>query len=220
MRLSSIALPIFSLVAATISAIVLVAHAGLSFCSARITVPLPVGAMDAMPGMDMRVADASALTICPVALAFIAASALFALAAIVLFWRDPHRRLTGRTLVRLLAELPVGRAVVVLAVAAGGAVALMFALDGSGAPGFAVCALIAVLLVACAVIAAVLSIVAGRVMLALGQRLLLAIVAAISALGDDGASKTPRRVLLVAVARGGGILAAGRGLRAPPVSVR
>jgi len=119
--------------------------------------------------------------ICPVALALIAASALFALATIVLFWRDPHRRLTGRALVRALAELPAGRAVAVLTVAAGGGVALMFALDGSGAPGFAACALIAFLLVACSAIAAVLSIVAGRVMLAFGQRLLLAIVAAISA---------------------------------------
>jgi hypothetical protein len=219
MRLSSIALPIFSLVAATISAIVLVAHAGLQFCGARVAVPLPGGTMDAMPGMDMPVASPSVLMICPVALALIAASALFALATIVLFWRDPHRRLTGRALVRALAELPAGRAVAVLTVAAGGGVALMFALDGSGAPGFAACALIAFLLVACSAIAAVLSIVAGRVMLAFGQRLLLAIVAAISARRGDGAPKAQRRVLIVAVAHGGAILAAGRGLRAPPLSV-
>jgi hypothetical protein len=220
MRLSSITLPIFALVAATVSAIVFVAHAGLSFCSARIAVPLTGGMQDAMPGMDMPDAGPSALMICPVALALIGASALFALAAIGLFWRDPHRRLTGRALVRALAGLPLGRTVAGLTIAGGSAVALMFALDGSGAPALPVCALLALLLVGCSVLAAILSIVAGHFVLALGQRLLLAVAAAISALRGSEAPNTRRRAASFSVSRGVAILAAGRGLRAPPLSVR
>jgi hypothetical protein len=219
-RLSSIALPIFALAAAAVSAIVFAAHAGLAFCGARVAIPLTGGMADAMPGMDMPDAAPSALMICPVALALIGTSVLFALAAIVLFWRDPHRRLTGRALVRALAGLPIGRAAVVLTAAGGTAVALMFALDGSGAPAFPVCALLALMLAGCSVLAAVLSILAGHVALALGQRLLLAIVAAISALCGNVAPKMQRRVTTLAVARGAAVLAAGRGLRAPPLSAR
>ena len=63
----------------------------------------------------------------------------------------------------------------------------------------------------------------GRTSFEMMQKALAAglpIVAAISALRGNGAPKTQRRAVGFAVARGVAVLAAGRGLRAPPLFVR
>ena len=224
-RSATIVLPLVALLAATVSAIVLAAQAGLSFCGNRVAVPMPADAMASMPGMNMTggaqiQAGSHAMMICPVVLVLIVASALLALGAIALLWRDPNRRLARHTIVNELARLPLGRTAGGLLLAGSAAVALMLALDGAGPPALPACALLAALLVACSLSAALLSIFAGRVALAFGRRLMLAIVAAISAVTDAAEPCIPRLVPVVAGGHAVPLLAAGRGLRAPPLFVR
>jgi hypothetical protein len=209
----TIALPLVALLAAAISTIALAAHAGLAFCDNRVVVPMP-DTMASMPGMDMG--SPGALMICPVVLVLIVASTLLAVAAIAVVWRDPHRGLARRTIVRALAALPLGRTAGVLMLGGGAAVALMLLLDGSGPPALTACPLLAALLAGCSLLAATFSIVIGRITLAFGRRLLLAVVAAISAATAPAPPCARRRFSLVAGGRALPLLAAGRGLRAPP----
>lgn len=213
MRSSTIAVPLVALLAVTLSAIVLAAQAGLSFCDNRVAVPMPD--MASMPGMDMSM-PGNALMICPIVLGLIGCSALLAAAAIVLLWRDPHRGLTGRTIVRALAGAPLGRTAGILMLAGAGLLVLMRVLDGSGAPSLETCAMLAGALAGASLAATGLACCIAHVVLALGRRLWLAIAKAIAAV-------TPRRMVsraqvLAPVCAGGAIplLSAGRGLRAPP----
>jgi hypothetical protein len=96
----------------------------------------------------------------------------------------------------------------------------MLALDGSGPPALPACALLTALLVGCSLMATVFSIIAGRVAIAFGFRLILAVVAAL-ALAPEAAAPcaqrlTPLSVNLNFVC----LLASGRGLRAPPSPAR
>jgi hypothetical protein len=158
--------------------------------------------------------------ICPVVLALIVSSGLLAVAAIVIVWRDPHRGLARHAIVHALARLPLLPTAGGLMAAGGTAVTLMLALDGAGPPALPACAMLAALLVVCSSSAALLSIVAGRVALALGRRVMLAIVAAIAAVPAARAPRARRVVPRVAGARTVPLLAAGRGLRAPPPILR
>jgi hypothetical protein len=224
----SIALPLVALLAAAVTALLIAAQAGLAFCNARVAIPVPAGGMPGMtgmadmPGMTMPAVPVGAhdLMICPVVLVLIAASVLLAALAIVMLWRDPHRALAGRTMVRTLATLPPLRAASVLAALGAAAVVAMLAVDRAGPPAPASCALLAALLAGCSVAAVALSMAAGRLVLALARRVVLALVAALTVPRPAPAARTARLVPCVCGILAASPLAAGRGLRAPPSIVR
>lgn len=217
MRSSTVAFPLLALLACSVSAIALAAQSGLAFCNNRVAMP-------PMPGMDMPdmpgMAGGHALMICPVVLVLIVASAVLAAGAIAVLWRDPHRALAQRGIVLALAALPPARSAAALMLLGGGALATMRAVDGTGAPDWTVCASLAGLLAACSLAAVVFSIAAGKLMLAFGRRLILAVAAAIASAGDAPMPLAQRLVPAVAGLRAGALLAAGRGLRAPPPVLR
>lgn len=198
------AVPFVALLAATLLGIVVAAQAGLSFCNNRIAVSLL--------GDD--------LLICPCVLTLIVVTALLAGVAIVVLWSDPHRALARRAIVRTLARLPLGRTACGLTLAGAGVQAAMLAIDRSGAPSPAACALLGALLVAASLGAALLAIFAARVTLDFGRRLILAIVRAFRVATRAAAPRARRFAPALAAGRGVPLLAAGRGLRAPPSFVR
>lgn len=216
-------LPLGALVAAMLTALVLAAQAGLAFCDARVAIPIPDAGMASMPGMAAMptvTAGGHVLMICPVVLVLIASSALLAALALVLIWRDPHRGLARRGLLRVLAGLPPVRTAGALAGLGAVAVAAMLAVDRSAPPALPSCGLLALLLAASSIGAVVLSIAAGRLALALGRRLILAVAATLRLPQRSGALRASRPVPCVCGMRNVSLLAARRGLRAPPRFVR
>ena len=204
------------------TAMVLAAQTSLA-CTDKVAIPIPNDAMSAMPGMmpgmDMTSAHGP-LMVCPVVLVLILSSALFAAAAVAMLWRDPHRGLTQRKILATLAGLPPVRTVGIVALAGASAVGAMLWLERSGLPALPLCAMLAALLFLCALALTLCAIGAGRIAIAFGRRLILAIAAAIGRGGDARAPRVELLVPLVAASHAVPLLAAGRGLRAPPVFVR
>ena len=212
-RNARILAPLVALLAFALLAIVLAAQAGLAFCTERVAVSLP---MDAMPGM----APGHALMICPVVLVLIVACIALATAAIVAGWSDADRGTTQRILARLIARLPVGRALLVVGGGSALAIAAMLAVDGAGLPSVATCGLLFALLFGGTLISVIAAVLGARVVLALGVRLLIALVAAIA---DRCAARRPAGWRWAPPRAGSSplsLLSTGLGLRAPPSFVR
>ena len=211
-----------ALLTAAVLAMLIAAQTSLA-CTDKIALPLAAGSMPMMPGMDMSSMQApgqSAIMICPIVLALILASALLTLAAIAMLWRDPHRALTQRTIAGALAQLPPARTAATLLFGGASAVVAMLGLEHSTPPALPVCAMLVALLVLCALAATVAGIVAGRIALALGRRLIVALVAAVAYAADASSLHVQRFAPLVDFGHSVPVLAAGRGLRAPPSFVR
>jgi hypothetical protein len=223
---STVALPLTALVASAVTALVLAAQVGLAFCNARVALPMPgmadMPGMASMPGMAMPSVPSGGhvLMICPVVLALIVSSGLLAALALVALWRDPHGGLARRGVVRALAGLPPLRTAGVLAVLGAVAVATMLAVDHAAPPALPSCFALAGLLAACSAAAVALSMAAGRIALAFGRRLILAVAAAAALRPAPSAPLTLRLVPRACGVRAASPLAAGRGLRAPPRFVR
>jgi hypothetical protein len=212
------AVPLFALLSSAVLAMVLAAQTSLA-CTDKVAIPVPA----AMPGMDMSAAPGAlgqALMICPLVLALSAVSALLILGAVALLWRDPHRALTQRSIWLALARLPPSRTAVTVALAGGIAVAAMLWLDRSGPPALPICALLVAVLVLCSLTATAACIAFGRIAVALGRRVMLAIVAAIARTSASPAARCFEFADRIACSAGVCLLAAGRGLRAPPSFVR
>jgi hypothetical protein len=197
---------------------VLAAQTSLA-CTDKVAIPVPE-AMPPMPGMEMAGPVGQALMICPIVLALSVASALLILAAAVLLWRDPHRAVTRHSICWALASLPPSRTAVAVALAGGGAVAAMLWLDRSGPPALPICALLVAVMVLCSLTATAAGIAFGRVAMTLGRRLMLAIVAAIARASVSPAARCFEFAGRTVCSAGTCLLAAGRGLRAPPSFVR
>jgi hypothetical protein len=221
-RSARILAPLVALLALALLALVLAAQAGLAFCGNRVAVPLPQ--MNDMPGMSMvsmpGMTSGHALMICPVVLVLIVASGLLAAAAIVAVCADGERALTRRILVRLIARLPVAPVLLVVGGGAALAVAAMIAVDGAGVPSLATCSLLVALLLGGALVSVVAAMLGAQIVLALGQRLLIALIGPIAARREQrragGLCSAPP-----AHARGSlRLLSTGLGLRAPPSFVR
>jgi hypothetical protein len=221
-RNARILAPLVALLALALLAIVLAAQAGLAFCNDRVALAVPN--LDGMAGMGAAsmpgMASGHTLMICPVVLVLIVASALLAAAAIVAVCADSERALTRRVLARLIVRLPVARVLLVVAGAAALAVAAMLAVDGAGVPSASTCALLAALLLGGALVSVIAALFGARVALALGGRLLLALVAAIAGRREQrhpsGLRWAPSRPACGALR----LLSTGLGLRAPPSLVR
>jgi hypothetical protein len=211
-----------ALLTSAVLAMLLAAQTSLA-CTDKIALPVAAGAMPMMPGMDMSSMQSPGqgmIMICPIVLALIVASALLTLAAIAMLWSDPHRALTQRRIAGALAQLPPVRTAATLLVGGASAVAAMLGLERSAPPALPVCVMLVALLVLCALAATVLGIVAGRIVLALGRRLLVALVAAIAYAADAADVHVQRVPPVVDFGHAVPVLAAGRGLRAPPSFVR
>jgi hypothetical protein len=187
-------------------------------CTDKVAVPVANDVMNAMPGMDM--AAHAPVMVCPIVLFLIVASALLTAFAAALLWRDPHRALTQRDILRTLARLPPARTAGCVGLAGTSAVGAMIWLERSGPPALPMCALLAALLFACALAATLAAIAAGRIAIAFGCRLILAIAAAIARAGEVLAPCAQQLIPVVAGRHAVPLLAAGRGLRAPPSFVR
>lgn len=199
-------------------AMVLAAQMSLA-CTDKVAVPLASDVLNAMPGMDMTTASAPVM-VCPIVLVLIVVSALLSAFAAAMLWRDPHRALAQRDLAQTLARLPLAPTAGCVAFAGSSAVGAMIWLERSGLPALPVCAMLAALLFGCALAATLCAIAAGRIAIAFGHRLMLAIVAAIARAGDAVAPPAQQLVPVLAAAHAVPLLAAGRGLRAPPSFVR
>lgn len=202
--------------------VVLAAQTSLS-CRDKLAVPVP-DSMASMPGMDMASMASpighQAMMICPVVLGLIAASALLIVAALAIWWRDPHRALLQRSFVASLAELPALPAAGVVAAMGALAIVAMLRIEQSAPPALPVCALLVALLTVSALVATVFAIACGHIAIAFGRRVLLAIVEAIGQAGCAAPAHRGEIVAPLAAAYRGCLLAAGRGLRAPPLFVR
>jgi AcrR family transcriptional regulator len=108
----------------------------------------------------------------------------------------------------------------VLSLCGGVALASMIVLDGDGLPPLPACAMLAALLVGCSLAAALVSIAAAHVAIALARRVVLAVTRAIAQGRDAGTLRFTRLAFVIAPLGGASLLAAGRGLRAPPSFVR
>ena len=209
-----------TLAALALLAIVLAAQAGLAFCTKRVVIPTP--GMDDMPDMPAGAMPPMhhELLVCPIVLILIIASGVLAAAAIFALWTDPHRGLTQRTLARAVSEVRVLPTASFVGISAGVAVAAMIMVDGAGIPSATTCTFLVALLFAGALLAVAVSVVFARVALALGVRLLVAIVSAIgrrtASAGPVDQRFSPHGIPTAALDP----VAAGCGLRAPPILVR
>jgi hypothetical protein len=211
-----------ALLTSSVLAMLLAAQTSLA-CTDKIALPIIPGAMPMMPGMDMSSMQSpgqSAMMICPIAFALIIASAVLTFTAIAMLWRDPHRALTRRTIAGALAHLPPARTAATLLLGGASAVTAMLGLEHATPPALPVCAMLVALLVLCALTATMLGIVAGRIALALGHRLIVALVAVFASAADASPLHVQRLAPRVDFGYAIPVLAAGRGLRAPPSFVR
>jgi hypothetical protein len=194
--------------------LVLAAQAGLSFCSNRVA--FDARAMSGMGAMPMQ----HPLLVCPVVLVLVIASTLLAAVVLVLLGCDSQRASTRRHLARSLARLPLARAASVLGAFVAAAVLLMIAVDGAGVPNACTCALLAALTIGGAIGAVAGTSCAARIALGLGTRLIVAIVAAIGDRRVRAVAADRHRCSRAVVRAQRRLLAATRGLRAPPSVVR
>jgi hypothetical protein len=199
-------------------AMVLAAQMSLA-CTDKVAVPMASDVLNAMPGMDMAVASGPVM-VCPIVLLLIVLSALLSAFAVAMLWRDPHRALAQRDLLQTLARLPFARTAGCVALAGTSAVGTMIWFERAGPPALPVCAMLAALLFGCALAATLVAIAAGRIAVAFGRRLILAVVAAIARAGGAVAPLAQHLAPVLAAAHAVPLLAAGRGLRAPPSFVR
>ncbi len=206
-----------ALLTSAMSAMVLAAQTSLA-CTDKVALPVPSDAMSMMPGMDMS--GPGQVMVCPVVLVLIVASAVLGAVAVAMLRCDPHRGLTQRRILATLARLPLVRTVAIVALTGTSGVGAMLWLERSGPPALPLCAMLAALLFGCALALTLCAIAAGRIAIAFGRRLILAIAAAIGRAGDALAPRLVSLVPAVAAATAVPLLAAGRGLRAPPVFVR
>jgi hypothetical protein len=219
-RRSRTAAPLIAFVATALLATVLAAQAQL-ICSHEMIMAMPgMPAMD-MNGMAGMGPAGSTVALCPVVLVLGIAAALLCANAAALLVFDRHRALTGRTLARICARLPLASTALTVLTLGSAAVGSMMAIDRSIPPNAPGWLQLAAIVAGIAVAATVVAIGAARCALALTRRIAVAIACAIEILTPRVPAAAFRRAERVAlVARRAPVLAARRGLRAPPFSAR
>lgn len=220
------AAPLVAFFATALLAIVLAAQAQL-VCSHEMIVTMP--AMD-MPGMAMgRHGMAmgeprslgSAIALCPIVLILGAAAAVLCASALALLLVDEHRASSSRALVRACTRLPLLGTVATIIAFGSIAVGVMMAVDRNTPAGAAGWLSLIALVISIAVALTVLAIGAAKCALSLTERIAVAIALAIDLLRPA----VPVRAYARCTRRAQRThrvpaLAARRGLRAPPFSVR
>jgi hypothetical protein len=173
-----------------------------------------------MPGMEMP-AGSGGVALCPIVLALGLAAAILTAAAVAALAADPNRRLTGRVLVRRYAAFSFPLAASAVLALGSGSVGLMIAVDGSTPSGAAGWLVLAGIVVAVTLATTLTAFAFVRALAALGGRVALILARELALLGRGA-------LVPVFVYRFRGalaahrlpVLAARRGLRAPPLSAR
>lgn len=214
-----LAMPLGAFLALATLATVLAAQAQIA-CTRQVSVGLP---MAAMPGMDMNSMPMTggAVSLCPVVLVLSIAAIALTLNAIVVLLLDRGRDAVGRPLARYVVRQPFARTCACILTLGAGAVGTMMAIDGNVPQGPAGWFSLAGIVLATAVAATTIAIGFGRCVIALTRRIAIAFereirivpraVAAPHVNRRDCMAFAPLRIPL---------LAACRGLRAPPLVVR
>ena len=205
--------PVCAFLATAALAIVLAAQAQLA-CTREMTMTMPP-----MAGMDMT--GGGVLMLCPIVLVLGIAAALLTANAFALIASDPHRTITGRALVRRYARLPFAHTAGAAIALGSGAVAAMMAVDGSTPGGLGGWLALGGIIVAVAVAVTVIALGSVRGLAALTRRIVVALVAELHR--DRRAVALPaftHRLRAAQAAYRVPLLAARRGLRAPPSVLR
>jgi len=206
-----LAVPLGAFFALAALSVVLAAQAELA-CTRRMVM--------SMPGMEMPAASGG-IALCPIVLALGLAAAMLTAAAVTLLAADPHRRVTARVLARRYAgaSFPVA-AGAVLALGSG-AVGLMIAVDGRTPSGYAGWLVLASIVIAVTLATTLTAFTGVHALAALGGRIALVLAREVALLGRAalGPAFVCRSRAAVTVHRVP-VLAARRGLRAPPLFSR
>ena len=177
----------------------------------------------AMPGMDMSSISSpgGVISLCPLVLAFSIASIILSVNAFALLLLDRKRVASSRSLARFVLRLPIGVTCATIAFFGAGAVATMMAVDGTSPadPTGWVC--LVGIIFATAVGATLIAIGLGRMLLSFTRRIVLALERALH-VARRIVRATPAASIdaVVPMRRLVAVLAASRGLRAPPPVVR
>lgn len=209
------AVPLYAFLATAALSVLLAAQAQLA-CSRHVVMTMP----DGMPGMEMP-ASSGAISLCPIVLVLGLAAAFLTAYAVATLTFGPHRRATRRALVRSYAHLPLHVIAGSVLALGSASVGLMMAVDGTTPAGFYGWLLLAGIVLAVAFAAALAGLGIMRAILALGERIALVLAAELHVLRRRALvpSFAQRRPAAPAGHRVP-LLAARRGLRAPPLSVR
>jgi hypothetical protein len=225
---ASIVAPLAALLGCTTLAIVLAGQAGLAVCSYRVVVPSPAAAMPGMPGMrdmpgmgDMHEMPGMipGLAICPVVLGVILLAAVAMCWAFVVLCADRDRGYSRRRLLGVVARLPFGRTVLAVCATATLPLAVIVATEGAASLSLLSLASLTGIVFAASLAVTALAVGMTGLALALGRRLVFAIVA-ICVRRICAPLRFAWRPVSAATSFGDVCaLAVGGGLRAPPAFV-
>jgi hypothetical protein len=206
------AAPVCAFLAGAALSVLLAAQAQLA-CTRQMVMTMPAG----MPPMAMT-ADTGTLALCPVVLVLGLAAVLLTLYAGASFVADPHRSVTRRALIRRYARIPLHTAAGAVLAIGSGSVASMMALDGSTPSGISGWLLLGGIVAGVALATSVAGVAIVRTILAF-SRCVAMVLAAERHVVRRGvpAPALARRTAAPTVVHRVPLLAARRGLRAPPI---
>lgn len=222
----SIVAPLTALLATAVVAIAMAATSGLALCRHQVALSMPMSMSMPMnmPMPDMPAAAPGIVDLCPVVISLLVLALSLGAWAVVALAFERHRAVVRHRLFALLAGLPIVRSVAALAAVSTLPIGLIIAIDAGGPASTQGWLLLAAFVAGSAVLATLAAIFGARCVLGLGRRLILRIAAA--------RVPAPRRVRPAAMHDRGDsvssasaqgdvcVLAAGRGLRAPPLLFR
>jgi len=214
-----LAMPIGAFLTLATLAAVLAAQAQIA-CSHQVSVGLP---MAAMPGMDMSSMPIAggAVSLCPVVLVLSIAAIVLTLNATAVLLLDRGCDAVSRPLAQYVVRQPFARTCACMLTLGAGAVGTMMAIDGNVPQGPAGWLSLGGIVLATAVAATVIAIGFGRCVIALTRRVAIVFDREVRIVRRAiDAAHVDRRRRMSLVQRRLPLLAACRGLRAPPPVVR
>jgi hypothetical protein len=176
-----------------------------------------------MPGMDMASmpAPGGAISLCPIVLVLSIASIVLTIHAFVLLLLDRDRVASSRSLARFVLRFPVGGTCATIVTLGCGAVATMMAVDGTSPADPTGWLCLAVIILTTAVAGTLVAIALGHLLLSITRSIVLALERALRVTRRiASATPAPSVDAVVPMRHRVHVLAASRGLRAPPPLVR
>jgi hypothetical protein len=172
-----------------------------------------------MPGMDMNtmaMPSGGAVSLCPIVLALSIAAVLLTLNATVLLLLDPERASVSRSLAGFVVRLPFATTCASIFGLGAGAVGTMMAIDGNEPTGLAGWLSLLGIVLAATLAAAIIAVGLGRCIISLTRRIVLAFDRALCVVRRASIAYVGPRNHRAALRPAIPVLAACRGLRAPP----
>jgi hypothetical protein len=185
-------------------------------CTRQISIGM---SMRDMPGMDMStlaMPAGGAISLCPVVLALTIAAVLMTLNAAVWLLLDPESAAASRSLAGFVVRLPFATTCASIFALGAGGVGTMMAIDGNEPAGVAGWLSLLGIVLGTAIAAAIIAVGLGRCVIALTRRIALAFERELFIVSRAFMEYVGTRYRAVAVRPYIPVLAACRGLRAPP----